>query len=118
MDISTDFCFISIFLELSALATRSSADFNISCAMDDHENCARERGLHQWSNGVFTWNEEDLSVHCRDIMDNVDCEQEYHEKCGDETAVVFYKMATQDLWDLAQEMCNETSELRAGNKLS
>ncbi|CAL1293560.1 unnamed protein product [Larinioides sclopetarius] len=65
------------------------------------------------ANGAHTWNEEELAVYCREFVDNVDCKQEYLKKCDNETAGYLFVQIIQDFRDLAQEICNETSDLRA-----
>ncbi|XP_055931173.1 uncharacterized protein LOC129961670 [Argiope bruennichi] len=99
---------------VAVLATGRSENLTVNCFMDVHGNCDKQFSLIFHSDKpLYAWTDEELSIYCREIADNIDCKQEYLKQCTNETTLFFFESATQGIRDLAVDVCNETSDMRA-----
>ncbi|GFY46202.1 uncharacterized protein TNIN_461611 [Trichonephila inaurata madagascariensis] len=105
--------FILVTYAITLIAILRSCNGDVSCEIDIHTTCpggnlyesVAQRDYHFWK-------EESFFSHCSDVLNDIDCKQQYLDTCGNATYNVEFILLTSGLKRLMTELCNNTSELR------
>lgn len=107
--------FVLIASAITLIAIFRSCNADISCELDIHTNCPGGKLYESVTQREYHfWKEELFFSECSDVLNDIDCKQQYLDSCENSTYNEEFKLLTSGLKRLMTELCNETSELRIG----